>query len=80
MMSVKVHLFATYRETVGARQVSLDLAEGATVGDAWHALQAQYPRLRTPRPAAAVNEEYAELETVLQAGDEIAFLPPVSGG
>lgn len=79
-ISVTIHLFATYRETVGARSLTLPVAAGATVLDVWQALQAQYPKLRTPRPAAALNEEYALLDQPVADGDHVAFLPPVSGG
>lgn len=80
MISLTIHLFAAYREAVGSRQVKLQVHPEATVAEVWQALQAQYPGLRTPRPAAAVNEDYATLDTVVHDGDDIAFLPPVSGG
>jgi len=50
------------------------------VGDLWHELQDAYPNMPQVRPAAAINAEYARLDEPLQAGDEVAFLPPVSGG
>lgn len=80
MITVQVQMFAAYREAVGARQIPFDVAEGATVLDVWQQLQAKYPKLRTPRPVAAVNESYATLDTVVQPGDLVAYLPPVSGG
>jgi molybdopterin converting factor subunit 1 len=79
-MLVRVHVFAAYREAIGARQVDVDVPTGSTVGDVWQTLRDKYPGLRTPRPAAALNEEYAPLDTPIQSGDEVAFLPPVSGG
>ncbi|MCW5850381.1 MAG: MoaD/ThiS family protein [Anaerolineae bacterium] len=80
MISLTIHLFAAYREAVGSRQITLQVQPEATVADVWRALQAQYSGLRTPRPAAAVNEDYAALDTVVHDGDHVAFLPPVSGG
>lgn len=79
-MEVVVRLFATYREAVGSGELRWDVAEGATVGDLWRELRAAYPNLPRVRPAAAINTEYAKLDEMLQAGDEVAFLPPVSGG
>ena len=79
-MKVNIFLFASFREAIGQRQLELTVPDGATLGDVWHALQAQYPKLRIPRPAAAVNEEYATFDTPVHDGDDIAFLPPVSGG
>jgi molybdopterin converting factor subunit 1 len=80
MMEVTVRLFATYREAVGSAELRWEIAEGATVGDLWCELQDAYPNLPQVRPAAAINAEYARLDETLQAGDEVAFLPPVSGG
>ena len=80
MMEVTVRLFATYREAVGGAEMRWEIAEGATVGDLWRALQEAYPKMPQVKPAAAINAEYAKLDEALQAGDEVAFLPPVSGG
>ncbi|MFN8481504.1 MAG: molybdopterin converting factor subunit 1 [Anaerolineae bacterium] len=80
MATLRIYFFAMHREAVGAREMTLDVADGATVGDVWETLRERYPRLRTARPAAAVNQEYAEPDTVVHDGDEIAFIPPVSGG
>ncbi len=80
MMEVTVRLFATYREAVGSAELRWEIDAGASVGDLWRELQDAYPNMPQVRPAAAINAEYAKLDEALQAGDEVAFLPPVSGG
>jgi MoaE-MoaD fusion protein len=81
-MAVRVRLFAMQRETAGTKQVALDLPAGATVEDAWSALVAGIPALAPGRPTVrfAVNGAYADAATELADGDEIACIPPVSGG
>jgi MoaE-MoaD fusion protein len=78
-MQVKVLLFALFREQAGTHRLELTLSPGATVGDAKMALEAQYP-LKLSGGMAAVNEQMAQAGDVLKDGDELAFLPPVSGG
>lgn len=78
-MRVKVLLFALFREQAGKARLELELPEGATVGDAKQALESQYP-LRLSGGLAAVNQNFAQGQVVLREGDELAFLPPVSGG
>ena len=78
-MQVKVLLFALFREQAGVHRLELTLSSGATVGDAKAALEAQYP-LKLSGGMAAVNEQMAQAGDVLRDGDELAFLPPVSGG
>lgn len=80
-MQVTVRCFATLREAAVDR-TSMSLASGATIADAWQALAATHPRLAPHRPfvRAAVNGAYAAWEVTLADGDEVAFLPPVSGG
>ncbi len=76
-MQVRVRLFAGLRERAGADEVELDLPEGALVRDALarvRALTAEVPVVM------AVNREYAGEDQTLSAGDEIALIPPVSGG
>lgn len=80
MMEVTIRLFAMYREAAGSNELRWEIAEGASVGDLWRELRNAYPDLPRVEPAAAINAEYAKLDEALQAGDEIAFLPPVSGG
>lgn len=79
-MEIIVRLFATYREAVGSSVLRWEVAEGATVEDLWRGLREAYPNLPQVKPAAAINAEYARLDERLRAGDEVAFLPPVSGG
>ncbi|HLO35762.1 MAG TPA: MoaD family protein [Candidatus Deferrimicrobium sp.] len=81
-MHIRVRLFAIQREMAGAREVPLELADGATVEDAWAAVQARFPVLAPGRRSVrfARNGDYAEPATALADGDEVAFIPPVSGG
>jgi molybdopterin synthase catalytic subunit len=79
---VRVRLFAVQRELAGTREVALELDEGATVEDAWSAVVARVPVLAPGRTSVrfARNGDYAEPATTLADGDEVAFIPPVSGG
>jgi molybdopterin converting factor subunit 1 len=79
---VRVRLFAIQRELVGAREVALELPTGATIEAAWAALVRLHPALAPGRVAVrfARNAEYADPDTVLEDGDELAVIPPVSGG
>ena len=79
---VRVRLFAVQRELAGAREVPLELDAGATVESAWQALVALHPVLAPGRPSVrfARNGEYADATEPLAEGDEVACIPPVSGG
>jgi len=79
---IRVRLFAIQRELAGAREIALDLPPGATVEAAWTALVERHPVLAPGRPAVrfARNGEYTDPETALDDGDELAIIPPVSGG
>ena len=81
-MFVTVRLFARLREIAGTTELRRELPEGATVEAAWTALAREFPALADHRPSVscAVNEEYARMSSALRDGDELAFLPPVSGG
>ena len=81
-MRVRVRLFAIQRELAGTREVGLELADGATIEDGWQALAEQFPVLAPGRPSVrfARNGEYSDPTTVLADGDELACIPPVSGG
>ena len=76
-MQVRVRLFAGLRERAGADELELELPEGALVGDALERMRA----LTEGVPVVmAVNREYADPESPLHGGDEVALIPPVSGG
>jgi molybdopterin converting factor subunit 1 len=81
-MQIEVRYFAGHRDITGRTHEQIELAERATVATLWDLLVTRYPRLApyAGRLLYAVNQEYGTLETVLQPGDEVAFIPPVSGG
>jgi len=69
---VTVRLFARLRDIAGASELSRDTAPGATIGEIWRDLAREFPEL--------VSADYARMDRVVAEGDEVAFLPPVSGG
>ena len=81
-MRVRVRLFASLREALGQERLDLDVPAGATPDDVWQRLTAGRPELASRRRnlAAAVNRRYAAFVTPLAEGDELVFIPPVSGG
>ena len=81
-MLVTIRLFARLRELVGAGELRQELPAAADAKAAWDTLVAAYPALAGYErgTSCAVNEEYARWTTTLNDGDEVAFLPPVSGG
>jgi molybdopterin converting factor subunit 1 len=79
-MKVTVKFFASVREVVGARSQTIEIADGCTVGDLWRQYAEKYPRLTKLGLGYAVNHEYAMADRVLHDGDEVALIPPVSGG
>ncbi|HUQ43261.1 MAG TPA: molybdopterin converting factor subunit 1 [Candidatus Limnocylindria bacterium] len=81
-VSIRVRLFAMQREIAGTRELALDLPTGATIEEAWRALVARFPTLEPGRASVrfARNGAYAPPETPLDEGDEVAMIPPVSGG
>jgi molybdopterin converting factor subunit 1 len=81
-MKVKAKLFAILRERAGTAEIMKELQDGSTVGDLWRALQNDYPKLnvRGIRLLYAVNQSYVTPEEKLNNNDEVAFIPPVSGG
>ena len=80
-MRVRVRLFASYRETAGMGRMELDLPPGAAVRDAIAEVERRHPRLASGRQIIiARNHEYVRPEEQLADGDELALIPPVSGG
>ena len=82
MPTVQVRLFAGLRETIGAREISVTLDDGATVADLCRRIGEEHPLVRTllESSVAAVAEEYVPAEHRLRDGDDVALIPPVSGG
>jgi len=81
-MRVRVLFFGVLKDISGKSSDSLDLPDGASVRDVLAHYAAQSPQMKGSLPslAMAVNQEYAGMETMLKSGDEVALLPPVSGG
>ncbi len=81
-MDITVRFFALYRERAGRNAVAMDLPEGATVADLTAEVRRQFPMLAPPQVkiVVAVNADYAETYVVLQSGDDVCLIPPVSGG
>jgi molybdopterin converting factor subunit 1 len=81
-MRVTVRLFARLRDITGASELTRDCAAGATIGDVWRQLAAEFPELAPYEHSisSAVNADYARMSHAVSDGDEVAFLPPVSGG
>ncbi len=81
-MKVRVRLFASAKDSVGQREILLDLPEGTTARGLLQRLAAEHPGLRGLAPSIrlAVNREYVEGSRLLAEGDEVALIPPVSGG
>jgi molybdopterin converting factor subunit 1 len=81
-MHVTIRLFARLREIAGGGELERQVPPGATVQQVWDVLVADYPALApyATVSSCAVNEEYADTGVELHEGDEVAFLPPVSGG
>jgi molybdopterin converting factor subunit 1 len=81
-MRVTVRLFARLRDLAGAGEFSRDVPPESTVDAVWTLLVREYPAFDAYRPSlsCAVNAEYAKFHTPVAEGDEVAFLPPVSGG
>ncbi len=80
-MQITVKLFALGRDLVGKNELPLLLPDGATVQSVLDDLNREYPKFRQLKTyMVAVNMEYAERSQKLRDGDELAIIPPVSGG
>jgi molybdopterin converting factor subunit 1 len=80
-MTVTVRLFATLRERAGTGELLVEVPGGATVRDVWLAVARLHPDLGAAFAGVpAVNRTVAAADTTVGDGDEVAFLPPVSGG
>ena len=81
-MRITIRLFARLRDIAGASDLVREVPVGATAHALWDGLTREFPDFAayTDAVSTAVNEEYARMDSELSDGDEIAFLPPVSGG
>jgi molybdopterin converting factor subunit 1 len=81
-MRVTVRLFARLRDLAGAGELVRDVPPPATVETVWRSLVADMPELRDYERtmSVAVNADYSKMSAQVSDGDEVAFLPPVSGG
>lgn len=79
-MKVRVLLFASYADALGADSVVVDAEDGATASDVLALVQRRITVPVPPRPMVAINATYAEGSEVVHEGDEVAVIPPVAGG
>lgn len=82
MLTINVKLFAGLKDMIGAREIAVDVPDGATVGDLRERVGQAYPIVQALLPAlvCAVDEEYVPPSHPLRDGDTVALIPPVSGG
>ena len=81
-MRVTVKLFARLRDIAGTDELTREVDPGSTIGALWKQLAREFPDLGQYERSvsSALNEDYARMDTTVRDGDEVAFLPPVSGG
>ena len=81
-MRVTIRLFARLRDLAGAGELACEVPAGARVSDVWRWLAERHPGLapHASSVSAAINADSARMDAPVADGDEIAFLPPVSGG
>jgi len=81
-LRVKVLFFGRVRELTGITEEAVEMADGATLADLFERYAARFPQLAGFRASlvASRNQEFVSWDTPLSAEDDIAFLPPVSGG
>ena len=80
-IAVRVRFFARLRELAGIEIEGLQLAPGSTLSDVYEAMRRQHKGLPDRGGVrGAINQEFADWNTQVSAGDEVAFIPPVSGG
>jgi sulfur-carrier protein len=81
-MRITIRLFGRLREMAGASEFQRDVPAAATVAAAWELLVSEFPQVApyARSVSAAVNADFAKMTAAVADGDEVAFLPPVSGG
>ena len=81
-MNITLKFFARLRDLVGTNTLERQVASNITIAELIETLQAEFPQMARlmPHTAIALNQEFVDWQTQLNEGDEVAFLPPVSGG
>jgi len=80
-MNIKILLFGVTRDIIGDSTLDIEISDSQSVGDMMKELKTRFPDLnRLNSLLVAVNNEYAEEDKILNQSDEIALIPPVSGG
>ncbi len=81
-MQIHVRFFAILRDRAGIAEMALNMEEGGTISNAATDIAQMHPAIAEflPRIAYALNREYADVTAELHDGDELALIPPVSGG
>ena len=79
-MRVRIRCFAAVRELFAADELTREVDDGTTLADLRRMLEQEFPAFASLPTAQAVNRDYAEGSQVLRDGDEVAFIPPISGG
>ncbi|HYL07048.1 MAG TPA: molybdopterin converting factor subunit 1 [Candidatus Udaeobacter sp.] len=81
-VAIKVRFFARLREQAGTESESVEVKSGSSVSEVYEALRRRHPSLEPDLKAVrpAVNQQFSEWDAIVSDGDEVAFIPPVSGG
>lgn len=80
-MTIRIWLFARYREVAESAALDLEVTPGTTLGTLWTMVQRRVPALGgEANPLMAIDQTYARPDQVVRPGNEVAFFPPVSGG
>jgi len=81
-IAVRVRLFARLREQAGFETEALQVPVSSTLANVYDSLRRKHPALEPDRESVrgAINQEFSDWDTVVSQGDEVAFIPPVSGG
>lgn len=81
-MQIKVKLFAILRDRANTSEFDLEVPRGSATSVALNSIATRLPSIKDllPRAAVAINREYVSRDATLNDGDELALIPPVSGG
>lgn len=81
-LKIKIKFFAAHREFAGLSELDLEIEDDSTISDLMETLYKKFPELKQieEETIVSVNKVYVEVGKKLEAGDEVAIFPPVSGG